>query len=408
MRLDPDLRRQVGVLADRRALGHGRDQVAAEVLRVRAGEADAFDAVDAVAFAQELGEGEARAGRQVAAVGVDVLTEQCDFAHSAAGQLLDLADDLLRRAAHLLAAHGRHDAVRANRVTAHRDLHPSLIRTLTTGGQLRRESALLTGAEASPGTVSFGFQPLPQLGNRARPEGEVHLREMLEQVLALHLGEAAADREQAPWIGVLERFCQPQVRRQPRLGLFANGAGVEDHQVGLLERRRLPQAQFLEHALDPLGIVSVHLTAEGSDEVRSHALKRSGRSAQGFGMTAGRAAEQGRTVAIYGTPHKGREFGHRVSTFLTGRPSNAWGNIEALPKTLDSLQWCARPKSVVSEEGRFTGHRIRLAACRIRRVAYGQDASGWGVRPGGHSRLRQLGAAAGRFDVSCVVSISRY
>src|SRR5664280_1537245 len=55
--------------------------------------------------------------------------------------------------------------------------------------------------------------------------------------------------------------------RQARLGLLANRAGVEDDQVGILESRRLPEAQLLEHALDPLRVVSVHLTAEGRDVV---------------------------------------------------------------------------------------------------------------------------------------------
>ncbi len=44
------------VLADRRALGHGGDHLAAEVLRMRAREADPLDPFDRVAGAQELTE----------------------------------------------------------------------------------------------------------------------------------------------------------------------------------------------------------------------------------------------------------------------------------------------------------------------------------------------------------------
>ena len=44
------------VLADRVALGDRRDHRLAEVLRVRAREADALDAVDGVARAQQLAE----------------------------------------------------------------------------------------------------------------------------------------------------------------------------------------------------------------------------------------------------------------------------------------------------------------------------------------------------------------
>ena len=44
------------VLTDRRALGHGRDHLAAEVLWMRAREADPLDPVDRVAGAQQLAE----------------------------------------------------------------------------------------------------------------------------------------------------------------------------------------------------------------------------------------------------------------------------------------------------------------------------------------------------------------
>ena len=50
------LQRQVDVLADGVALGHRRDHRLAEVLRVRAREADPLDPVDRVARAQELAE----------------------------------------------------------------------------------------------------------------------------------------------------------------------------------------------------------------------------------------------------------------------------------------------------------------------------------------------------------------
>ena len=57
------LERQVRVLADGLALGHRPDHGRAEILRVRAGEADAVDAVDPVAGAQELGERRCRRSR---------------------------------------------------------------------------------------------------------------------------------------------------------------------------------------------------------------------------------------------------------------------------------------------------------------------------------------------------------
>ena len=63
------------VLADSVALGDRGDDRLAEVLRMRAREADALDAVDRIG-AQQLAELGADVGREVAAPRVDVLAEQ--------------------------------------------------------------------------------------------------------------------------------------------------------------------------------------------------------------------------------------------------------------------------------------------------------------------------------------------
>ena len=85
------LQRQVQVLAHARALGHRRDRLGPQVLRVRRREADALDAVDRVERAQQIGELRAELpGAEVAAVGVDVLAEQRDLDDAVSGELLDL------------------------------------------------------------------------------------------------------------------------------------------------------------------------------------------------------------------------------------------------------------------------------------------------------------------------------
>ena len=73
------LERQMDVLADRVALGDRGDHGLAEVLRVRAREADPLDSVDGVAGAEQLAELGADLGQQIAAPGVDVLAEQGDL-----------------------------------------------------------------------------------------------------------------------------------------------------------------------------------------------------------------------------------------------------------------------------------------------------------------------------------------
>src|SRR5687767_10827114 len=114
------------VLADRVALGHGRDHLTAEILGVRACKPDALDALDCVAGAEELAEVGLEVREEIPAPGVDVLAEQRHLADSFPGQLRDLGEDLARSATDLPPADLGDDAVRADRVTAHRDLHPGL------------------------------------------------------------------------------------------------------------------------------------------------------------------------------------------------------------------------------------------------------------------------------------------
>jgi hypothetical protein len=54
------------------------------------------------------------------------------------------------------------------------------------------------------------------------------------------------------------------------VGLLADGAGVEDDHVRLVLGERLAQAEGLEHALDSLRVVGVHLAAECRDVVALH------------------------------------------------------------------------------------------------------------------------------------------
>ena len=89
------LQRQVDVLADRRELGVGADHVLAHVLRVRAGVADARDAVDRVDRGEQVGERRPLRA-QVAPVGVHVLAQQRDLAHAVGGEALGLAHELGR------------------------------------------------------------------------------------------------------------------------------------------------------------------------------------------------------------------------------------------------------------------------------------------------------------------------
>ena len=264
------LERQVCVLADRIALGHGGDQLAPKVLGVRAREADALDSRNGIAGPQQLGEVRFDVGRQVSAPRVDVLPQESELANALLGELGHLRQDLSGPSADLLPAHLRDDAVRAHRVAAHRDLHPRLEAPLAVRGEAGGERPLLADAEARARCLSPRAQPLAEVRDRARSEGDVDEGVEVEQALALRLRVAAADGDHLLAVALLEGACLGDARSEAQIGLLADGARVEDDDVGLVLRRRLAQSELLEHALDALGVVGVHLAAERGDVVPLH------------------------------------------------------------------------------------------------------------------------------------------
>ena len=106
--------------------------------------------------------------------------------------------------------------------------------------------------------------------DRAGAERDVDLGVELEDALALRLGVAAADGDHAVGIAALAGDRVAEVRGELRVGLLADRAGVEDDDVGVVGRRRLAEPELLEQALDPLGVVGVHLAAERGDVVAAH------------------------------------------------------------------------------------------------------------------------------------------
>ena len=116
-------------------------------------------------------------------------------------------------------------------------------------------------------SLSAGADPLAEVRDRAGPERDVHLRVELEDPLPLGLGVAAADRDDEIGVLALARAGVAQVGGELRVGLLADRARVEDEHVGVCLRGRLPEPERLEHALDPLGVVGVHLAAERGDVV---------------------------------------------------------------------------------------------------------------------------------------------
>ena len=125
---------------------------------------------------------------------------------------VDLGDDLARPAALLAAAHGRDDAVRALGVAAHRDLHPRLESPLALHRQVAGERPLLAVPKrAARDALPAGAEPVAEMRDRARAEGDVDERVELEDPLALRLGVAAADGDHRPRVALASA-----PRRRPR------------------------------------------------------------------------------------------------------------------------------------------------------------------------------------------------
>ena len=141
------------VFAHRRVLGHRGERLRSHVLRMRAREAHAADAVDRPDRVQQIGEQRSEPGRRVAAlaggelqitaVAVHVLAQQRHLGDAFGGELLDLGDDLVERTAHLHTADGGHDAEGAAVVATDLDGHPHVVRRVPTGRQGRGEHGVV-------------------------------------------------------------------------------------------------------------------------------------------------------------------------------------------------------------------------------------------------------------------------
>ena len=191
--------------------------------------------------AEQLAELRLDLGSEVAAPRVHVLTEQRDLLDAVSSEARHLGDHLTRAAAALAAADSGDDAVGADRVAAHRDLHPGLERALAAHRQARRELALVEAEPAPRDALASRAEPVREMRDRAGPEGDVDVRVELEDPLALRLGIAAADRNDAAGVAPLASRGLAEVCRELRVGLLPDRAGVEDDDVGVLGRRGLPR-----------------------------------------------------------------------------------------------------------------------------------------------------------------------
>ena len=261
-------------------LGHRVDDVVGERGRVRAREADALEPVDLAGGAQQLAERQPVA--ELDAVGVDVLAEEGDLDRAVVDEQPDLVQDVAGAPVLLLAAQARDDAEGAGVVAADRDRHPAAVDRVALRRERRGEDLeRFEDLELGLAVVARALEQARQRPHVVRAEDDVDPWGLVEHGLLVHLREAAADGDLHAVLAALDG-CQVPERAVELAGrVVAHRAGVDDHDVGLFAGLGADVARALERARQPLGVVHVHLAAEGAHFVGSRVAGRVVRGGRG-------------------------------------------------------------------------------------------------------------------------------
>src|SRR5262249_5356498 len=206
--------------------------------------------------------------------GVDVLTDQRDFAHAGVGQSLDLGDDLHHRSRHLGATRIGHDAKRAELVAAflHGDERADTARACRLATRRPQDVELILDRKFGVDDRALTFGTGEQTGQAMialRADDEIDRRRAPDDLLTFGLGDAArnGDGHAAPVArgSGFERADTAELGIDLVRGLLADVAGIKGDEIGVLELCRLGGALGRQHVRHTMGIVDVHLAAEGFD-----------------------------------------------------------------------------------------------------------------------------------------------
>ena len=265
------LERQMDMAGDFGILGHGIKQLFCGVLGVAGHEPQQEFAGQLGQFRQQVRE--VHAAVEVLAVGVDVLAQQGDVPAAVFHQLLHLGNDILGLAAPLPAPDIGHDAVGTEVVAAIHDADPGFEgagahhrQTLGNGTSL-----VLRGKDPLPGVqdpVQQGGE-LPQvMGGKDAVHMDVALADFFRHGGLAH--HAAAEENLLARMAALGVDQRAHVAQNPLLGVFPDGAGVDDNDVGPFLAVLHGVAALLQHTADAFGIGFVLLTAVGVHKGRGH------------------------------------------------------------------------------------------------------------------------------------------
>ena len=240
------------------------DDVTAEIARVRRREAHAFDSGNCSDGGEQFGEGLLFYGRAACRifVGIYVLAEELNFGVAEVGHLAGFGENRIRGTAALFSPREWHNAVGAELVTTFDDRDVAAVR-VRARGKFRFETfvglAIVEPGRALP-CLDLN-QHLRQIAVRRRSADHGNVRRALENFVTLLLGHAA---ENAEFLALcLELFVIGKAMKDFLLGFVPDGAGVVEDQAGVFDGRNLAVALGDERADDLLGVMDVHLAAEG-------------------------------------------------------------------------------------------------------------------------------------------------
>jgi hypothetical protein len=218
-----------------------------------------------------------RAAAPLPAIAVDGLAQQRDLGSPGIDQAADLVPDVGGVAADLGAANEGHDAVRTELVAPARDPHHGLRgrRGQTDVARHVQVFQALVGPKVArsrprrvqprdvlrtPGNLLDHRRQRFQLTRRA---DQVHLRVLLEQPLALPLGQAAQHADDDLSSAGLSLALRPQARVDLVFRLPPHAAGVVEHHVGgaVVANHVVPGRA--QRRCDQLAVQPVHLATHG-------------------------------------------------------------------------------------------------------------------------------------------------
>src|SRR5690554_7768843 len=264
------LHRQVQVADQLRNPLVDLDQGVAEFHWVGGGVADAVDAVDGGNHFDQFCQVHLVAVVGVATIGVDVLAQQVHFAHALGGQVCYFGDDVVHRAADFFAAGVGHYAEGAVLAAAFHDRNERRRAVGTGFGQvvelLDFREADVDHAYAVTLGAHFGDH-IWQAVQGLRAEDHVYVRCPVKDGLAFLAGYAAADADDHIGLFAFETFPAAKLVEHFLLGFFANGAGVQQQDVGVVRVvGHFNRFAGFEQVCHAGRVVLVHLAAVGFDE----------------------------------------------------------------------------------------------------------------------------------------------